>query len=161
MAECPICKIKFNKNDENKKAFILQCGDSACSRCIKFYKEANKQIECGKCCRQTQSLGVENNSLYSKDSEENNNSPAPNVEKGEFEIYIRKKNSQEKFAVLVNKLMTIKQLKDLIKVKHNIEPDTYELAFKKPMIKENKTLESFQVTKTVTITMVSIVEGGN
>ena len=57
--------------------------------------------------------------------------------------------------------MTIKQLKNLIKVKHNIEPNTYELAFKKPMIEENKTLESFQVTKTVTITMVSIVEGGN
>lgn len=163
MAEfvCPICKIQFDKN--NRKAFILECGDSACSECIKFFKESGKeQFECGKCCNNTKALKVENKSLYRNVSNQNNNRSLI-AEKDEFEIYIRKKNTNDeddKFPFLVKKTMKIRELKDKIKEQKNIEPNTYELAFKKPLSDLNKTLEAYQINKTVTVTMISIFEGG-
>lgn len=154
---CPICKIQYDRN--NRKAYILECGDSACSKCINFYKEAKKELECGKCCNKTKALTVENKSLY-KNNVNQNIKPSSNTQKDEFEIYVRKKNTQEKFAILVKKNMTVKELKNKIKAQEKIEPTAYELAFKKPMTDLDQTLESYQIKKPVTITMISEFEGG-
>lgn len=155
--ECPICKQEFDKI--NRKAFILLCGHSACSVCINFYKEAKKELECGKCCHKTQSANIENKSCY-----QNNNvqkpTPVQKPQKDEFEIYVRKKNKQEKFSLLVKKNMTLQQLIDLIKNQEDIDPDTYELCFKKPLTVKTNTLESYGITKTVTITMITKFDGG-
>lgn len=56
--------------------------------------------------------------------------------------------------------MTVKELKNKIKAQEKIEPTAYELAFKKPMTELDQTLESYQIKKPVTITMISEFEGG-
>jgi hypothetical protein len=163
MAEynCPICKIQYEKN--SRKAFLLECGHSACLPCIKFYKEAKRTLECGECCKMTQSLNYENKSLY-KNSNSQNNYKAPVEQKDEFEVYIRKRNAtnsqEEKFSVMVKKTMTVKELKDKIQRQQGIQSNAYTLAFIKPLTDESKTLEFYKITKVVTITMISDFEGG-
>ena len=157
--ECPICKCPYVKNE--RKAFILQCGDSSCSKCIDFYKSAGKEtFECQKCCHQTKSLNIENNALYQNSSNQNNSQPAPKPQNDEFEILIRKKNSSEKFPILVKKTMTVRELKNKIKREQNIDQNTYELAFKKPLKDLDHTLESYSITQTVTVTMLAEFFGG-
>lgn len=155
---CPICKEEYDKN--TRKAFILLCGHSACSQCIKFYKEAKKEtFECGKCCNQTKSANIENKSLYPKKKEK----PKENVlkpQKDEFEVYIRKKDKQEKFSVLVKKNMKLQELINLIEIQENISPTSYDLCFKKPLLELDKTLEQYGISKTVTITMITKFDGG-
>ena len=155
--KCPICKIEFNRNA--RKAFILLCGHSACSQCINFHKEAKRDLECGKCCKITQSANIENQSCYQNNNDQNNQSVVKPT-KDEFEIYIRKKNSQEKFSLLVKKTMKLKELIAKIKDQEGIDPKTYELCFKKPLTNEELTLESYDIKKTVTVTMITKFDGG-
>ena len=61
---CPICKEDYERS--TRKAFILLCGHSACSKCINFYKEAGRELECGKCCKYTQSANIEIQDAYKK-----------------------------------------------------------------------------------------------
>jgi hypothetical protein len=156
--KCPICKQDYNK--ESRKCFILTCGDSACLPCIKFFKDANKDsFECGKCCNNTKSANIENKSMYNNKNIQNNK-PAPKPEKDEFEIYVRKKNTQEKFSLLVKKNMKLIELINKIESQEGIKNDTYDLCFKKPLTENNKTLESYGIIKTVTITMITKFDGG-
>ncbi len=155
--KCPKCKIEYNRND--RKAFILKCGHSACSQCIKFFQEAKRDLECGKCCKITQSADIENQSCYQNNNAQNNQSVAVPTQ-DEFEIYIRKKNSQEKFSLLVKKTMKLKELIDKIKSQEGIEPTTYDLCFKKPLTDGELTLESYEIKKTVTVTMITKFDGG-
>ena len=89
-----------------------------------------------------------------------NNKPAPKPEKDEFEIYVRKKNTQEKFSLLVKKNMKLIELINKIESQEGIKNDTYDLCFKKPLTENNKTLESYGIIKTVTITMITKFDGG-
>lgn len=158
-SKCPICLQEYDRI--NRKAFILLCGHSACSKCIKFFEDAKKDfLECGKCCKLTQSAGIENKSLYKNNNKVEKNKPVSKPEKDEFEIYIRKKNKQDKFPILVKKNMTVKELIDKIKTQEDIDSTTYELCFKKPLTEEDKTLESYGITQTVTVTMITKFDGG-
>ena len=56
--------------------------------------------------------------------------------------------------------MTIGQLKDKIEREKGYNKRNFVLAFKKPLNDNSKTLESYGITKTVTITQISTVEGG-
>lgn len=155
--KCPLCKEEYDK--VNRKAFILLCGHSACSKCVKFYQDAGREsFECGKCCNSTKSANIENKSLY----QNKNNAPKkePKPQRDEFEIYVRKKNTQEKFSLLVKKNMTLKQLIEKIKSQEDIDSNTYDLCFKKPLTEEDKTLEYYGITKTVTVTMITKFDGG-
>ena len=154
---CPICKEDYEKS--TRKAFILLCGHSACSKCINFYKDAKRELECGKCCKYTQSANIEIQDAYKKNGTQNNTTPSK-PEKDEFEIYVRKKDQRQKFSILVKKDMTLEQLTQKIKRQEGIDPTTYNLMFKKPMLEPNNTLQSYDIKKTVTLTMIAPFEGG-
>jgi hypothetical protein len=158
--KCPICKIEYDIN--NRKAFILLCGHSSCSQCIKFYKDAKKPIECGTCCKNTQSANIENISLYKNTQDSNTQQSIPNAKssKDEFEIYIRKKDNKSKFSILVKKSIKIKDLKSRIYDQEHIEPETYDLSAGKPMIEYDKTLEFYGITSTRTLSMIASFKGG-
>jgi len=151
---CPICKEDYERS--TRKAFILLCGHSACSKCINFYKDAKRELECGKCCKYTQSANIEIQDAYKKNGTQNNTTPSK-PEKDEFEIYVRKKDQRQK---LVKKDMTLEQLTQKIKRQEGIDPTTYNLMFKKPMLEPNNTLQSYDIKKTVTLTMIAPFEGG-
>ena len=161
---CRLCKKLYNKN--LNKPFMLKCGDTLCLSCIKNYKEALRKdkFECPTCCTDTESLGVENKAVYPTEEEiqnENNRikaSAAPIA--GEFEIFIRPKSETEKYSLRVTKTMTVGQLKDKIQREKGYNKANYKLAFKRPLADESKTLESYGITKTITITQISVVEGG-
>ncbi len=158
--KCPICMMDYDIN--NRKAFILMCGHSACSVCINFYKNAQRALECGKCSKITQSANFENISLY-RNTQRNNvqqSKPLPKPSKEEFEIYIRKKDNRSKFPILVKKSMKIKELKDKIYDQENIESDSYDLSSTQAMIDYNKTLEDYGITSTRTLSMITIFKGG-
>lgn len=155
--KCPICKIEYNRN--NRKAYILLCGHSSCSECINFHKEAKRDIECGKCCKLTQSANIENQACYQNNDTQTDEEPKI-PDKDEFEIYIRKKTGGEKFSMLVKKNMKLKELIDKIESQEDIKPTTYELCFKKPLTEEDKTLEYYGITRTCTITMITKFDGG-
>ena len=154
---CPICKEDYERS--TRKAFILLCGHSACSKCINFYKDAKRELECGKCCKYTQSANIEIQDAYKKNGTQNNTTPSK-PEKDEFEIYVRKKDQRQKFSILVKKDMTLEQLTQKIKRQEGIDPTTYNLMFKKPMLEPNNTLQSYDIKKTVTLTMIAPFEGG-
>ena len=154
---CPICKENFERS--TRKAFILTCGHSACSKCINFYKEAKKEIECGKCCKYTQSTNIENQDAYKTNITQSNVS-TPQPEKDEFEIFIRKKDQTQRFSILVRKDMTLEQLTQKIKTQEGIEPTTYTLIFKKPLLDPKLTLLSYNIKKTVTVNMTAPFHGG-
>lgn len=154
---CPICKEDYEKS--TRKAFILLCGHSACSKCINFYKDAKRELECGKCCKYTQSANIEIQDAYKKNGTQNNTTSSK-PEKDEFEIYVRKKDQRQKFSILVKKDMTLEQLTQKIKRQEGIDPTTYNLMFKKPMLEPNNTLQSYDIKKTVTLTMIAPFEGG-
>lgn len=154
---CPICKEEYEKN--TRKAFILLCGHSACSKCINFYKDAKRELECGKCCKYTQSADIEIQDAYKKSGTQSN-TIASKPEKGEFEIFVRKKDQKQKFSILVKKDMTLEQLIEKIKNQEGIDPKTYNLMFKKPLLEPKATLQSYDIVKTVTVTMIAPFEGG-
>ena len=154
---CTICKEDYEKS--TRKAFILLCGHSACSKCINFYKDAKRELECGKCCKYTQSANIEIQDAYKKNGTQNNTTSSK-PEKDEFEIYVRKKDQRQKFSILVKKDMTLEQLTQKIKRQEGIDPTTYNLMFKKPMLEPNNTLQSYDIKKTVTLTMIAPFEGG-
>jgi hypothetical protein len=56
--------------------------------------------------------------------------------------------------------MKLKELIAKIKSQEGIEPKTYDLCFKKPLVDENLTLESYDIKKTVTVTMITKFIGG-
>ena len=151
---CKVCKNYYNKNEN--RPFLLECGDTLCLKCIKNYKEALEKdiFECPTCCTNTKSLNVENKMAYPKEGEIvslNSNIKVP--EKGEFEVFI-KTPFGSKYSLLVTKTMTIGQLKDKIEREKGYNKDNFALAFKKPLY-DSKTLESYGITKTVTITQIS------
>ena len=156
--ECPICKLDYEKN--TRKAFILLCGHSACSNCINYHKEAKTDLECGKCCKITQSANIEIQDAYKDKSSTQSNSVARNPEQDEFEIYIKTRQNN-KFSILVKKTMTVQQLIDKIKEQEGIDSSTYSLAFRKPLIELKATLESYEIKKLVTVTMIAPFKGGN
>ena len=158
---CKVCKLIYNKNEN--KPFLLKCGDTLCLSCIKNYKEALKKdiFECPTCCTETESSGIENKAAYPKDggdkkSNDNNN----NTVSGEFEIYVRRQEEADKYSLKVTKTMTVGQLKDKIQKEKGFDKKLYQLSFKRPLEDENKTLEFYGITKTVTITQISNFEGG-
>ena len=156
-SKCPICSEEYD--EVNRKAFILKCGHSSCSKCIKFYEDAKRVLfQCEKCCKMTESANIENKSLYKK-----SNGQASQIQrqptKDEFEIYIRKKDKKGKFSILVNKNMTLKQLKEEIKRQEDIDSSTYDLCFKKPLKEDDSTLESYGIAKTVTLSMIAAFKG--
>ena len=159
--ECVVCNNIYRKPDY--RPIMLSCGDTICSSCINSYKEALKkdEFECPKCCNISKSLNIENKQAYPKDNAQiqQNNNQIP-IE-GEFEIFIRPKNAQEKYSIKVTKKMTIAQLKEKIETEKGINPRNFQLAFKKPLTDLKKTLEEYKIVKTVTLTQISIVEGGN
>ena len=154
---CPICKEEYEKN--TRKAFILLCGHSACSKCINFYKDAKRELECGKCCKYTQSANIEIQDAYKKSGTQTN-TIASQPEKDEFEIFVRKKDKNQKFSILVKKDMTLKELTEKIKNQEGIEPKTYSLMFNKPLLEPKQTLQSYGIKKPVTITMIAPFNGG-
>ena len=154
---CPICKEEYEKN--TRKAFILLCGHSACSKCINFYKDAKRELECGKCCKITQSANIEIQDAYKK-SGTTNNTVSSQPGKDEFEIYVRKKDKNQKFSILVKKDMTLEELTKKIKNQEGIEPTTYDLMFKKPLLDPKETLQSYGIKKAVTVTMIAPFKGG-
>lgn len=142
---CPNCKLQYDEN--SRKAYILECGHSACSQCIKFYEDYGKEsFECGACCRMTKSSSIENKAAYKKIIKSNRNKD------DEFEIYIR--NGILRFSIVVKKGMTLGELKKKIKEQEEINYSSYELNYKKPLTDDNKTLESYGITKICTISMI-------
>lgn len=160
-SKCPICDFEYDIN--NRKAFILMCGHSACSKCINFYKnEAKRPVECGTCCKKTQSANIENISLYKTTQIENSqqNIRMHEPQKDEFEIYIRKKDNKSKFSILVKQSMNITELKSKIYKQEQIDPDSYDLAANQAMIDYKKTLKDYGITFTRTLSMIASFKGG-
>lgn len=161
--ECKTCKKLYNRNDN--KPIILSCGDTLCSACIKNYKEIlhKEEFECPKCCNNTKSLNVENKAAYPKEGTVDTSSQVLNAApiEGEFEILIRPKADLDKYTMKVTKDMTIGQLKNKIQKEKGYNVNQFDLAFKRPLIDLNKTLESYGITKKVTLTQISNVIGGN
>lgn len=158
--KCPICDFEYDIN--NRKAFILLCGHSSCSICIKFFKDAQKPIECGTCCKNTQSANIENISLYknTQGSNSQQSNQKPKSSNDEFEIFIRKKDNKSKFSILVKKSININELKSRIYEQESIDPDSYDLTAGKPMIEYDKTLEFYGITSTRTLSMIASFKGG-
>ena len=152
MYECQYCKIKFD--NINTKPIILTCNDIICSSCINFKEKVfnNKIFECPVCMNQVSSTNIifkpllkEYDNINEKNNEKNN----------EFPIIIQF-NGRHKIQLLVTKDMTIKQLREKIAEKENININNIYLAYKRPL-NNDKTLEFYGITKTVVITMISIV----
>ena len=61
---------------------------------------------------------------------------------------------------MLKRIILLVQVKEIIQKVTGQDPRTYELAFKRPCIEENKTLEEYDIKRTVTVTQVSILEGG-
>ena len=112
----------------------------------------------------TKSLNVENKAAYPKEGtvDTTNNSiiNQPAVE-GEFEIMIRPKGEIEKYSMKVTKNMTVRQLKNKIQKEKGYNINNFDLAFRRPLADLDKTLESYGITKKVTLTQISNVHGGN
>lgn len=157
---CKTCQNMYNKNQNIP--IILSCGDTLCSSCIKNYKDAMKKdvFECPKCCNDTHSLNIENKSLYQKDNMTNANNNSRTPINGEFEIFIRPKGEVEKYSIKVTKSMTVGQLKDKIEKEKGYNKKYFTLAFTRPLNEESKTLEFYKITRTVTLTQISFVQGG-
>ena len=161
--QCQFCKKRFNNNENTP--MILKCGDSCCSSCINKFKEIleKDEFECSLCCHQTKSTNIKNKQLIPKENVSNLNKSLKASVHGEFEIYIRIKSNtgSEKFSIFVRKEMTIGELKEKIQNEKGFDSSQFDLAFRKPLTQLNKTLEYYKIVKTVTITQISNVHGGN
>lgn len=161
---CQTCNNQYNKGEN--RPIILSCGDSLCSNCIKKYKEIYKKdsFECPNCCNETQSTNIENKSLYPKENEVISNNSVRAQQPGEFEIYIRPKGNDandKKYTIIVYKSMTIGQLKQKINDEKGYDKNLFTLAYTRPLTDESKTIESYGITRTVTLTQISKFRGGN
>ena len=152
--ECQYCKNKFD--NINNKPIMLTCNDIICSSCINFFEAAfgEKIFECPVCMNQVSSTNIifkpllkEGGGVDEKNNEKNN----------EFPIIIRCKDGH-KIQLLVTKDMTIKQLREKIAEKENININNIYLAYKRPL-NNDKTLEFYGITKTVTIFRISSMMG--
>ena len=143
---CPICKEPYNKN--SRKVFLLSCGHSACYQCIKFYEDLGKEIMCEVCCNMSKPLNFENKAAYSKIM------ISINGNDDEFEIFIKKKNDPYKFSIVVKRGMTLGELKKKIKEKEDIDFSSYGLGFKRPLTDDSKTLESYGIINTCTLSII-------
>ena len=159
--ECPVCFKKYNK--EENKPYILECGDTLCLKCINNYKEAlqKETFECSKCCKNTKSLGIMNRAIPLDDNQGTNNNKDNNNNSSTdgFFVNIKLKNG-EKISIKVKKEYTINQLKQMISDEKNIEFKKLNLSYKRPLLNGNKTLESYGITKTVTVIQISDLVGG-
>ena len=153
---CEICKNAYNK--DRNKPIILECGDTLCLVCINAYKELlqKESFECPKCCIITRSLNIENKNAYPKGEINNQRNQRKNEEK--FIIYVRPRGGHEKFDLEVTKQMTVGQL--IEKIQREKGYDYFDLAFKGFLIVKSKTLESYGIIKSVTLTMINEVAGG-
>ena len=140
---CSICRQPFDEN--SRKAFMLECGHCACSQCIKFFEGYGEKFECGECCKMIKPLNIENKAAYTKIIKSSRNND-------EFEIFIRKSIS-DKFSIVVKKEMTLGELKKKIKEQEEINYSPYELCYEIPLNDDCKTLESYGITRTGTITI--------
>lgn len=73
---------------------------------------------------------------------------------GFFEVFIIPKNSAP-FSIKIKKEYIINQVKQIIQQEKGITNENYQLAFNRPLLDGNKTLESYGVTKTVRIWQIS------
>ena len=158
--ECPMCFKKYNKKENIP--YILGCGDTMCLKCINYFKEAlqKTEFECPECCNTTKSSGIINKVIPLDDvteKEENKDNKNNNSTDGFFEIMIKPKNDK-KFSIKVKKEYTINQVKQIILKEKNMPPQSYHLAFKKPLSELYKTLESYGITKTVTLIQMTNLE---
>jgi hypothetical protein len=141
---CSICRQPYDEN--SRKAFMLECGHSACSKCIKFFEDCGKEsFICGICCHMTKSLNIQNKAAYTKIIKNSRNTD-------EFEIFIRKSFS-DKFSIVVKKGMTLGELKKKIKEQEEINYSPYELCYEIPLTDDSKTLESYGITRTGNMTI--------
>ena len=128
-----------------------------CSNCIEHMETAlkNKFFECYVCNEKVSSTNIINKCIYNI-SKEKDNSNINNINK-EFNIVIRHTDSH-KIELLVTKYMTVKQLREKIAEKEHININNINLAFKRPLY-DDKTLEFYGITKTVTIIRISEMLG--
>ena len=130
-----------------------------CLKCISYYKEALRKetFECPDCCtKDVKSSGIFNKNVPLNNQDEIKKSSSNNTD-GFFELIIREKNGS-RFSIKVKKEYTIRKVKEIIKIERNIQ-ENYELAFKSPL-SDDKTLEFYKITSTVTITQISNLKGG-
>jgi hypothetical protein len=156
--ECSSCKLTYN-NQENIP-IILSCDDTMCKKCINYQIEAlrKQKIECPTCCNFVTSSNRVNKALIPK----NNTSTisAPKKEEGQFDVYV-KLLSGAKITVRVTKEMTVGTLKAKVAQQAGISNQArLFLSFKKPLQDNTKTLESYEITRTVTILQTSQEIGG-
>ena len=78
---------------------------------------------------------------------------------GFFQIYV-KLLTGDTIEINVRKNYTIQKLKEIIKNKANISKDRLYLAFTKPLIDEKKTLENYDITRSVSILQTCSESGG-
>ena len=57
--------------------------------------------------------------------------------------------------------MTIGELKEKIETEKGFDSSQFDLAYRKPLTQLDKTLEYYKIVKTVTITQISNVLGGD
>ena len=146
MYECQYCKHKFDSN--NNKPILLTCCDIMCSSCINNLETASnkKFFECSVCMNQVSSTNIIIKSILKENDKINEKNK-------EFPIIIRFTDGH-KIELLVTEDMTIKKLKEKIADKENININDYYLSYKRPL-NNDKTLEFYGITKTVTIMISS------
>lgn len=143
--ECPLCFKLYN--NQNNIPFLLKCGDTLCLTCIKYHKEeAKTSIECPTCCTNTESSGNTNKLLLDEINKD-------------FEVIINQKNGPI-FNIDVKTLYTIKEVKEIIQKKKNMDPKNYYLVGKGALLEDDKTLLDYNITSPTTIYQISFVEGG-
>ena len=156
--ECPYCKCTYN-NQENIP-IILSCDDTMCKKCIKYQIDTfrKEKIECPVCCGLVTSSNKPNKALIPK----NNLSTisAPKKQEGQFDLYV-KLLSGTKITVRVTKEMTVGTLKAKIAQQAGISNiANLFLTYTQPLRDNAKTLESYAITKTLTIMQTSREFGG-
>ena len=147
---CSLCKNLYDKDIHIP--FLLGCGDTMCSKCINYYQEVFKQgkIECPICDQYTYSTKIENKKAYPNYTMKDKQSH----EKEEFEIYIKCLDG-ERFSFKVTRSMTVGQLYEKVQELKGYNKSKFRLFFKRPLYDHSKTLESYGITRTVTIMEIS------
>ena len=161
--ECPQCRKNYNRNQN--KPFIMKCGDTFCSSCIKkLIEQVYKKVpfKCPCCCNETESLNIINFALMpaddSTDEDSNNTARAPAA--GEFDIHIKQMMDSNIITIKVKKSMKVKELKSKIEKARNYKEGSVKLAFKRPLNNDDQTLESYGIDRELTINLVGFVRGG-
>ena len=155
--KCGVCLKRYNKQEN--KPFLLMCGHTMCLKCINYYTKALRKetFECSVCWNNTKSCGIMNLSIPLNNEEKINTNNNTDNAQGFFELFIKLLKGS-KCSIKVKKEYTIKQVKEIIKKEKNIQEEIV-LAFKSPL-NDDRTLESYNITKTVTIIQISSIKGG-